>query len=209
MNKRHKKNNFSIARKPRGFTVLEVILSFFILLLMALMAAAVIPVTLRATRSANTYELASAIAQKKLDQLMDPAIGFKNLQLANLQGTIVDATGTDSSACAFNDPAPSVTGSYTAATASYTGDYAVKAYFTKIDNLVSKMDDGTAPCSGVNSRNTIPGYNVHGQVDISAWPKNVTPVIMMQATVTITWQTTGSRAQTYTLTSLIPKSNIL
>ena len=213
MKQRLFKNRVLHPARAYSFTLVEVVLSFAILLLMALMVGAVVPTMMRATRLSNSYELAATIAQKKLDQLRDPAVHYTNMQIATLQTAgIINPPGVDNSPCALNDPQPQVdSGSYDPNAKFYTASYQATTYFTRVDNLAKVSDDGSAGCSGKNAQNAFPGSNVQGKLVISGWPHSATnaPVTMLQATVTLSWQTTGNVPSSYTLTTLIQKSDIL
>lgn len=194
----------------RGFNLIEVLVAVFILVFMSLMVAAVIPSTLRTVKTSSHYTLAAVIAQRKLDQLVDPAVGYTNLTSAALQGTapglVVSKGGlTSADACEWFDPAPTTSGTFGAK------DYRLTGYFTKLDGL-RKVKEGTA-CESRSSENAFPGGNdVVGKLDIAGWQGQTggaTDSPMMKATITITWKTKGQGKSTYTTSALIPRTNIL
>ncbi len=210
--------------KQRGFNLIEVLIAVFILLFMALMFAAVVPSSLRSIHTANYYNLAAIIAQRKMDQLADPtSIGYKNLTVAQLKGKILSDSTTGSAIgsdpCEWYDPAPTSTGTgpVTASdgmtVASAKENYMLVGYFTKIDKLRTYKNNGSAACSQAISQNSFPGdSNVEGKMVISGWQGKTaaaTDSQLLQVTITITWQSSGQGKSSYTATTLIPKTNIL
>ena len=201
-------------RKRRGFTLVEVYFAVIILLFMALMFAAVVPTSLRSIRSSNYYNLAAMVAQRKLDQLMDPAVGYSALTIAGLDGTqkpeiviISPSNKTSADPCEYFDPNPVQTG-----TVNKT-DYKLVSYFTKVDGLRKYTSNGTQACSDKLNDNAFPGdTDVVGQLVIEGWQGNTSAATdshLMKATVTITWRTHGQGKSTYTAMTLIPETSIL
>lgn len=81
-------------RKRRSaFTLFEVLLAVTVLLIMAVMFAAVVPVATRGTHMSRSYSQAVLIAQRKIDQMQ--GAGFNQLSGATLSDAlrIVDAGG--------------------------------------------------------------------------------------------------------------------
>lgn len=197
----------------RGFNLIEVLIAVFILIFMALMFAAVVPTTLRSVHTSNYYNLAALIAQRKVDQLMDPAVGFANLTTTSLKGgtsgvpQVLSSGAANSDACGWTDPAPTSTG-----TLGRT-DYHLVGYFTQIDGLREYYNDGSAACANASSQNSFPGESeVVGRMDVEGWEGRTaaaTNTSMAKVTITITWRVRGQGVSTYTLVSLVPESKIL
>jgi len=192
--------NWRRLRTGGGFFLLEVVFSLFILLAMALMVAAVLPAAFRSVKTGNYYTLASQVAQRKLDQLMDPNVGYINLTKASLQsqGIISPDYPGSPTAGVYYDPTPTVTG-----TINTTG-YHLVGYFTKIDGLRTSTTN--------ESLNAFPGASaVLGTMDVSGWVGPTaasTNSRLMKVTVTITWKTNGQGASNYSQTALIPFNSI-
>lgn len=199
----------AVRRKRNGLTLVEVVIAAFIFLLMALMFAAVVPASLRSVRTGTYYSLASQIAQKKLDQLMDPNVGYKKLTITDLRaaGIISAAPGSSSDPCEYFDP--NATSSGTLGNENYT----LTAYFTDVDKIRLWKNDGSDACSARTVENALPGDDaVLGKLELTGWEGRTaadTNARLMQATVTITWKTNGQGVSSYTETTLIPNSTIL
>jgi len=79
----------------RGFTLIEVLVAAFILLLMAMMVAAVVPISARGTHQSRSYTQTVLLAQRKIDQLQE--LTYNNVEGPTIkQGTepIVDNGGS-------------------------------------------------------------------------------------------------------------------
>jgi prepilin-type N-terminal cleavage/methylation domain-containing protein len=78
-------------RRRRGFTLMEVMITLFLLVGMGLMFGAVIPLQARSAHISNTYNQASLLCQHKIDQLR--GAGFGSLNFAGLLNRgIIDDT---------------------------------------------------------------------------------------------------------------------
>jgi hypothetical protein len=178
------------ARRSRrgavGLSLIEVVMALFILLMMTLMVAAVLPITTRMTRSSNTYASALAICQRKIDQLQEA--GWGKLDTTSLLALgIIDST------------APVISGDV--ATYTFTNNNnptpgapnpADKSY----DNLGDFF-----PGTGANApTGTIRVQTMEGgTVNISDYNQPV----MRRVTVTVSWQEPVGPRQTFSMTALI------
>lgn len=196
-------------RNNRGFNLIEVLIAVFILALMAMMFAAVVPTTLRSVNTSKYFNLASTIAQRKLDQLIDPSVGYKSLTPAGLGGTVL-TNATTAGACDWNDPVPVIlAGTAPNGVAPAKTDYRMVGYFTKIDGLRRYKQDGTDACRTMSSQNSLPGDDeVEGKILIEGWQgktATATDAALMKATVTISWHVAGRPKSTYTNSTLISR----
>ena len=122
------------ARRRRGFTVLEVTLALIIFTMMTLLFGAVLPMAARSTKHSGSYSLATALAQRKIDQLR--VAGYSRL-----------FDGSDGTALS-KLLAQKVVSSQTAA-----GVYD----FTPLDHLVG--DGGIFPPGSTGTLTVADGYN--------------------------------------------------
>ena len=205
----------NVKRGQRGFNLIEVLFAVFILVFMSLMFAAVVPTTLRSVRTANYYNLAAMIAQRKLDQLLEPQIRYAKLTPVGLSGKVVSgAVAPSADACEWYDPVPSITsGTAPTGTNPATKTYQMVGYFTKLDGLRKFKTNGTSACDAKTSQNAFPGEDeVLGKLVIDGWQgktASTTSASMLKATVSITWRINGREKSTYTVSTLIPRSDIL
>ncbi|MBC8143348.1 MAG: prepilin-type N-terminal cleavage/methylation domain-containing protein [Armatimonadetes bacterium] len=209
MNQPKTYRRFAARRGNRGFNLIEVLVAVFILAAMAFMFAAVIPTTLRSVNTSKYYNLAATIAQRKLDQLVDPAVGYKNLTPSGLGGTVL-TNATTAGACDWNDPAPSITaGTAPNGVAPAKTNYRMVGYFTRIDGLRQYKENGTDACRALYSQNSLPGGDdVVGKLDIEGWQgktATATDAALLKATVTISWRVSGRPVSTYTTSTLISR----
>ena len=209
------KNNLKqkLAARPAGFFLIEVLISVFILLFMALMFAAVVPTSLRSVKEANYYRLAGVIAQRKIDQLMDPSIRYANLNVTTLTTKgVLSTAGSSADPCEWFDPNPIATGTGPNAGVAAGKTYQLTGYFTKQDGLRKYQLNGSLACQPQVTLNSFPGdTDVTGRMDISGWQDNTvggTNSPLLQVTITITWRTPGHPLSTYRLTSLVPKTDV-
>ena len=198
-------------RGQRGFNMIEVLIAVFILALMALMFAAVVPTSLRSVNTAKYYNLAATIAQRKLDQLSDPSVGYSSMTPAGLGGTVLSNASTNGP-CDWNDPNPVVTsGSGPNGSLAAKTNYQMVGYFTKIDGLRQYVDNGSTACRPLASQNALPGDDdVVGKLVIEGWEGKTassTDALMMKATVTVSWKVSGRAKSTYTTSTLISRVN--
>lgn len=187
-------SHLSTHRPRRAFYLLEVVIVIFIVFAMALMFAAVVPTSLRSVMTGSTYALAAEIAQRKLDQLMDPSVGYNNLTAAALE-----TAGIIGHSSTTTDPDPVTVGTFG------TSGYTMTGYFTYEDGLRYTSAAGS-------SGNALPGESaVLGTLTCSSWygsTSGSTPK-MMEATVTITWNNPGQGPSSFTQSCLIPSSSAL
>lgn len=188
---------------------------------MTLMFAAVVPSSLRSVKTSSQYNLAAQVAQRKLDQLMDPDVGYYAMTSAGLKDKVLSSstTGGTGDACEWFDPDPAVSGTAPVKNDSTKiktlakKDYTLVGYFTKIDGLRKYKSNGTSACSDKLSQNAFPGdSDVEGKMEIKGWQgttSSMTDSPLLQVTVTITWRTHGQGKSTYTTSTLIPENNIL
>ncbi|MBC7807821.1 MAG: prepilin-type N-terminal cleavage/methylation domain-containing protein [Akkermansiaceae bacterium] len=208
--------------RTRGFNLIEVLVAVFILACMALMFAAVVPSSLRSIRTANYYNLAAIVAQRKLDQLMDPSIGYSNLTVATLTGEdaavypggrVISRNVAPADACSWVDPAGVQSGVAPTSSTYAKKNYSLTGYFTTLDGLRRYKDNGTPACRELLTKNAFPGdSDVEGKIVIEGWQgktSSVSDSSLLKATVTITWRTSGQGKSSYTTSTLIPKSSIL
>ncbi|MBC8139480.1 MAG: hypothetical protein H8F28_26680, partial [Fibrella sp.] len=148
----------------RGFNLIEVLIAAFILVAMALMFAAVVPTTMRSVKTSSYYTLAAMVAQRKIEQLVDPSIGYANLNVAALagdgsyvDGRIISKSVTPTSPCQWVDPAGTSTGTGPSGTAYAKTNYKLTGYFTTLDGLRKYKSNGTTACQEMMSQNAFPG----------------------------------------------------
>ena len=210
----------------RGFNLIEVLVAVFILVIMALMFAAVVPTTLRSVRTANYYNLAGQIAQRKLDQLMDPNVGYTKMTVDGLTNgpdvvapgvkypqVVSEAVTASSDPCEVYDPVATTSGTAPTASTKAGTNYRMTGYFTKLDGLRRFKSNGTPACNAKVSSNAFPGEdNVQGILVVEGWRGKTTVATetsMLRATITINWQNNGQGKSSYTISALIPQTSIL
>lgn len=89
-------------RKQRGTGLIEVIFALFVLVMMILMFAAVIPSVARSSRYSSSYVMAAQLAQHKIDQIRK--VGFSKTNADGLlEANLIDsATPTASNGTAVS-----------------------------------------------------------------------------------------------------------
>jgi|GEM_PF-3436110 hypothetical protein len=153
-----------------GFTLIEVLFALFILLLMGLMVASVIPVAARSTRMANSHSLAVQIVQRKIDQLQDKSAGYAKLEGSSLKSLNIIDSGWTQAGTVYKQGTT---------VESYGSNYSVTGKFTAVDNLASYFPNG-----------------VTGTITVTPWAPAVKSVsgqqkaMLMNVTVTLEWRNT-------------------
>ncbi|MBC8102736.1 MAG: prepilin-type N-terminal cleavage/methylation domain-containing protein [Cytophagales bacterium] len=113
-------------RRPRGFTLIEVLFAVFIFLIMAMMFFSVATAATRASRFGNSYNQAMSLAQHKIDQMQSQGFS-KAKNPTGLYGTVLDDPGAVYPQ--GKSPAPVFDGTLPAPLSKFTG------YFTCVDKL--------------------------------------------------------------------------
>lgn len=168
-------------RRPHvaGLSLIEVVMSLFIFLMMALLVAVVLPVATRNTRYSNTYSHAVSIGQRKIDQLQEA--GWSKLNATDLfnMGVIDSST-------------PNTDGNVTIYT--FTNNNGTNTAAKSFDNIQDYFPGGSA---------------VTGTIRIEPWENgnvvinSTTQSVMRKATVTLTWKEATGPTQTFMMTALI------
>lgn len=170
-------------RRCSAITLIEVIIALFILLMMSLMVAAVLPVTTRLTRSSNTYSQALAICQRKIDQLQEAEWGKLDYTSLFAYG-IIDST------------AATVNGSVT--TFTFTNNNGTNTTAKSFDNL-NQFFPGTGANAPTGTIRIEPMDDNAGSVIISG----TSQLVMKKITVTVSWSEPVGPRQSFSMTALI------
>jgi prepilin-type N-terminal cleavage/methylation domain-containing protein len=88
-------NRKRIRRKP-GYTLIEVLVSLFVVSMGAIMYTSMLPMAAKGSRMVGNYQQASSLVQHKIDQLR--AVGYGRLDYTDLLASldIIDAAPTSS-----------------------------------------------------------------------------------------------------------------
>ncbi|MGC4043474.1 MAG: prepilin-type N-terminal cleavage/methylation domain-containing protein [Armatimonas sp.] len=175
-------NGLGARRRAGGFTLMEVMLALIIFTLMALLTAAVVPMSARSVRYGNDYTQAATLAAHKVNQLQEAGYTNMNRNLANNTYRVVDSNGT----------LPTVSN-------NATGTRSGSADFTTIDGLSTYFVGGISQPKGTisiapfaPSRNTTTGAYA-----------------AIEATVTVTWRDVRGRQQSYSSKTFITRMPLL
>ena len=166
----------------QGFTLIEVMFASIIFLMMALMFAAVVPMSVRAAKFGNNYSQAAMLAQHKIDQLR--AVGIGKIDYADLStASIIDTMATP--------PSPDTT--------PYTFT------FNTVDNVVSTgANTGYFPAGSTGGTISVVDYNAY-QISKGVATPSVPAGVMDFITVTIAWSGGGVSSGTYSASAVIVK----
>jgi archaellum component FlaF (FlaF/FlaG flagellin family) len=171
------------SRKKAAFTFFEVYLALIVFTLMALMVAAVIPMSARSVRYGNDYTQAATLAMHKVNQLNEA--GYSNIN-RNLNSPLVVVDSN---------------GSLPSATNNVNGDKTGSSTFTTRDNMATYFVGGVSdPTGTISIAPFTPSISV---------VSGVTSYSIIQATVTVNWRDVRGRQQTYVTRTLISKNPIL
>jgi prepilin-type N-terminal cleavage/methylation domain-containing protein len=168
-------------KKQQGFTMVEVVMSLIVFTIMALITAAVVPISARSVRYGNDYTQAATLAMHKANQLQEAGYANINRNLTSLG--VVDNNGTLPLATVTNG---SGTGSST---------------FTTKDNLATYFVGGASAPAGIL---TVAPYLPSG-VTVGS----VTTYSVVRVTIEVKWRDVRGRSQNYFTTTLISKNPIL
>ena len=166
--------------KPRGFSLLEVMVALMVFMMMTLMFGAVFPTTIRSTQYSSNYAQASLLAQHKIDQLR--SAGYGNLAHANLiKLGVIDPS----------NPQPAATGPY-----SYT--------FTAVDHLVdSGTTPGFFPAGSTGTITIVKDPNAPLDPFAPVNPAFTPGSSIVRATVAIRWPSKGGKISSYSATTVL------
>jgi hypothetical protein len=165
---------------------MEVVLALFIFLMMTMMFAAVIPTAARSARYANSYGVAAAICQRKLDQLAEA--GFGKITPTDLHALgIVDKT------------APTTDGTATV--------------YTFTDNTSANNPNNPDNLDGYFPGGTNPATRATGTLCVDQWTQgqgyqyvsNSPIVVLYKVTVTVSWRDAAGVPQSLSMNSLISR----
>jgi len=112
-------------RPVRAFTLIEVLVAAFIMVIMAMMVAAVVPIATRGTHMSRSYSQAILVAQRKIDQMQ--SAGYSALSGSTISDDYKIVDDSD------NNPATPASSTGT------TGDGYLTFPFTNRDNLADVL----------------------------------------------------------------------
>ncbi|WP_309721785.1 hypothetical protein [Armatimonas sp.] len=180
-------------RVKNAFTILEVVLALVVLMFMAIMVTAVVPISLRTVRTSSDFTQATSLVQHKVNQLQDA--GYTNLTGPGLGQNgleIVDGTpGT---------PATNTLGNATA-TFEFTDTDKLWQYFAGgMDDTGARVTNATSPR----------GYLYIAPYAPSSYTNaaGATEYGLIRATVTVQWWTSKGQIQSFSATTLIPRVTV-
>jgi prepilin-type N-terminal cleavage/methylation domain-containing protein len=168
--------------RQQGFTMVEVVMSLIIFTVMALLTAAVVPISARSVRYGNDYTQAATLAMHKVNQLQEAGYANMNRNLNSLG--VVDSNAT-----------------LPTTTANASGAASGASTFTTKDNLATYFIGGaSAPAGNLSVAPYTPsGVTVGG----------VTTYSIIQVTIEVRWRDARGRSQNYFTKTLISKNPIL
>jgi type II secretory pathway pseudopilin PulG len=168
----------------KHFTLIEVMFALIILAAMAVMFGVIMPVAGRNTRYAADYAQASSLVMHKINQIQEA--GFDNM----------DAPGFT---------AAGITDTISLPTNNDTGAQQFTAEFTTIDNLAQFFNDKAgAPANSTDKP--------HGYIYIAPYSASLLAVpgtySLIRATVMVQWKNSRGQVQSFSATTLVPKTTI-
>ncbi|MGC4046302.1 MAG: hypothetical protein QM758_21135 [Armatimonas sp.] len=176
------KQRYQQRTQNAGFTFFEVYLALIIFTLMALLVAAVVPMSARSVRYGNDYTQAATLAMHKVNQLQEA--GYENINRNLYTLNAVDGNGT-----------------LPTAANNTTGNQSGSSTFTTCDNLNTYFVGGVSDPAGTisiapftPSASTVSGATVYS---------------VIQATIQVTWRDVRGRQQTYVTRTFISENPIL
>lgn len=176
------RSGYKHRRYRSGITMIEIILSLFILGTMALMFSAIVPSALRSSRYTGSYSQALTICNRKMDQLLEA--GFNRMDTTNLKSLGI----IDSTAATVGSNAGGTTNTY------YFTNNNTAINTSNPDNLLTYYPNGATGTIFID--NWVPG---------KATLNNQLQPMLYRATVKVTWRDAAGAQQSYSLTSLIPR----
>jgi prepilin-type N-terminal cleavage/methylation domain-containing protein len=128
-----------LIKRKLGYTLIEVLVSLFVISMGAIMYTATLPMAAKGSRMVGNYQQASSLVQHKIDQLR--AIGYGRLDYTNLLAAldIIDAAPTGSP-YSFTT-VDSLSSIYPGA----TGTIAISDYSTSIKQVTVTLTWSTSP----------------------------------------------------------------
>ena len=169
-------------RYREGFTLMEVMLALMVFTIMALLTAAVIPMSARSVRYGNDYVQASTLVSHKVNQLQEAGYGNMNRNLANTTYKVVDSNGS----------LPTVGN-------NATGTKSGSATFTTRDSLNTYFMGGVSDPKGTIA---IAPFAPSRDTKTNTYS-------IIEATVTVTWRDVRGRQQSFAMKTFITKHPIL
>ena len=175
----------------RATTLIEVVIALFILAMMGLMVAAIVPASARMTRSANSYSLAASICNRKIDQIVE--VGFTKIDSST--ATTSQITTNLTGVGVVDNTAPTVT-------AVTDGN---KLVYTFTNNNTA---------TNTNNPDNLSGYfpnGVAGTITIDPYSPSkrsintVNQITMLRVTVSLSWRDANAPVQSYTMSTLISR----
>lgn len=176
------KRGYRQRAQKAGFTFFEIYMALIIFTLMALLVAAVVPMSARSVRYGNDYTQAATLAMHKVNQLQESGYTNINRNLNTL--LVVDSNGT-----------------LPTAANNVNGDKTGAATFTDRDELDTYFVGGVSEPSGTI---TITPFTPSAQV-----VNSVTSYTIIQATIEVKWRDTRGRQQNYVTRTFISENPIL
>ena len=180
-------------RVKNAFTILEVVMALVVLMFMAIMVTAVVPISLRTVRTSSDFTQATSLVQHKVNQLQDA--GY----------TSITGPGLGQSGLKIIDGTPGTPATNT------LGDATATFEFTDADKLWQYFAGGRDD-TGVRVTNaTSPrGYLYIAPYAPSSYTNaaSVTEYGLIRATVTVQWWTSKGQMQSFSATTLIPRVTV-
>ncbi|MGC4043476.1 MAG: prepilin-type N-terminal cleavage/methylation domain-containing protein [Armatimonas sp.] len=171
-----------LRRSSSGFTLMEVALALVIFTLMALLTAAVVPMSARSVRYGNDYTQAATLVSHKVNQLQEAGYSNLNRNLANTTYKVVDSNGT-----------------LPTTTANVNGTQSGSADFTTVDGLNTYFVGGVSDPKGTI---TISPFAPSRNATTGAYSA-------IEALVTVTWRDVRGRQQSYSSKTFVTKMPLL
>jgi type II secretory pathway pseudopilin PulG len=168
--------------------LIEAVFALFLLLLMALLLAATLPVSARSTRMSADYIAAQALVNKKIVQLQNIGYGKINGPSLGQNGeAIVDGTPTDPTA-----------------TKNADGSQSFSFPFTATDALGDTI--GVNATTGVNVSVGTVAFEPYAPSAVTV--SGVTTYSLIRATVSVRWADSRGQLRIASGSTLIPKANL-
>lgn len=165
-----------------GFTLMEVMLALMVFTLMALLTAAVIPMSARSVRYGNDYVQAATLVSHKVNQLQEAGYLNMNRNLANTTYKVVDGNG-----------------SLPTASSNTTGTKSGSATFTDMDELDTYFVGGVSEPKGtIAIAPFAPSLN-----------SKTGAYSVIEATVTVNWRDVRGRSQSFAVKTFVTTQPIL
>ena len=174
-----------------GFTIVEVVMAMFVLSMMALMCAAVIPAATRSSHYTADYSQAQSLVMHKINQVQEA--GYTNMNgpgLGQSGQDVVDGTPTSPTA-----------------SANAGGSQSASFEFTTTDNLWRYFPGGANSSGTASTASNRP----RGFLSIAPYsPSSVSGVYdFIQVTITVQWTDARGRTQNYGATTLVARNKVI